>query len=329
MIIEPSELSYLAVRNEKQVSEAEKSLSEPGGTKLYLAYGSNLAASTFLGRRGIKPLRAINVVAPDLQLVFDLPGIPYVEPCFANSRVRHPPDADADADADADPYADSGLYSQLGLPPAITASSKLLQDVKFGISATDLGWHKGLVGVAYEVTDADFAHIIATEGGGASYLDVKVDAFPLERGSKTVPAKPKGLPIIVHTLFAPPESNRVPVRRDGWAEPSPRYLGLLTTGAAENDLPLEYRDWLQTLKPYRPTTVRQRIGKGLFISTFVVPGLALLGLQSQLADKNGNTPKWLGKLITKFFEMIWTTYDTAFLRLYGEGERTIGDPYPA
>ncbi|KAI4240334.1 MAG: hypothetical protein LQ352_007654, partial [Teloschistes flavicans] len=35
-------------------------------TYLYLAYGSNLAASTFQGTRGIRPLAALNVVVPEL-----------------------------------------------------------------------------------------------------------------------------------------------------------------------------------------------------------------------------------------------------------------------
>lgn len=52
----------------------------------YLAYGSNLSAETFLGRRGIKPLSQVNVRVPSLTLSFDLAGVPYVEPRFANVR---------------------------------------------------------------------------------------------------------------------------------------------------------------------------------------------------------------------------------------------------
>ncbi|KAI7198557.1 hypothetical protein KC316_g11445 [Hortaea werneckii] len=57
---------------------------------LYLAYGSNLSNETFRGNRGIKPLSQINVQVPSLRLTFDLPGIPYAEPCFANSGSRDP-----------------------------------------------------------------------------------------------------------------------------------------------------------------------------------------------------------------------------------------------
>ncbi|KAJ6259851.1 hypothetical protein Dda_5493 [Drechslerella dactyloides] len=54
----------------------------------YLAYGSNLSAETFLGRRGIKPLSQVAVRVPSLTLTFDLAGVPYKEPRFANVRPR-------------------------------------------------------------------------------------------------------------------------------------------------------------------------------------------------------------------------------------------------
>ncbi|KAJ1327646.1 gliotoxin/aspirochlorine biosynthesis gamma-glutamylcyclotransferase [Microdochium nivale] len=57
-------------------------------TYLYLAYGSNLAAETFLGRRGIRPISRINVSAPAFDLNFGLGGLPYWEPCFANVEPR-------------------------------------------------------------------------------------------------------------------------------------------------------------------------------------------------------------------------------------------------
>ncbi|KAF3912219.1 hypothetical protein ABW21_db0209771 [Orbilia brochopaga] len=54
----------------------------------YLAYGSNLSAETFLGRRGIKPLSQVNVRVPSLTLSFDLAAVPYKEPRMANVAPR-------------------------------------------------------------------------------------------------------------------------------------------------------------------------------------------------------------------------------------------------
>jgi len=39
----------------------------------YFAYGSNLDAETFLGRRGMRPLETRRAVLPDFELRFDLP----------------------------------------------------------------------------------------------------------------------------------------------------------------------------------------------------------------------------------------------------------------
>ncbi|PBP25806.1 gliotoxin biosynthesis protein GliK [Diplocarpon rosae] len=133
-------------------------------TILYLAYGSNLSAQTFKGTRGINPLSALNVHVPSLTLTFDLPGIPYKEPCFANTRYSSPPS------------------------PSNTGYRKDR-------------WHKGLVGVVYEVTPEDYRTIIATEGGGASYHDVVVPCYAIAPGSKTINAMPSGIPFSAHTLL--------------------------------------------------------------------------------------------------------------------------------
>ena len=47
--------TYDPISTVQQSSSAEK-------TVLYLAYGSNMAASTFQGNRGVRPLSAVNVV---------------------------------------------------------------------------------------------------------------------------------------------------------------------------------------------------------------------------------------------------------------------------
>ncbi|KAI5857884.1 hypothetical protein BZA05DRAFT_385155 [Tricharina praecox] len=111
----------------------------------YLAYGSNLCAETFRGRRQIRPVSAHNVRVPTLALSFDLPGIAYLEPCFANVVV----------------VETAGEGRTLLTPPG-----------------------GGLIGVVYEVTPEDFATIIATEGGGAAYQDFVVEAFKIDGGEK-------------------------------------------------------------------------------------------------------------------------------------------------
>ncbi|KAG8156852.1 hypothetical protein KVR01_013265 [Diaporthe batatas] len=193
-------------------------------TVLYLAYGSNLCAQTFLGQRGIRPVSAVNVSAPSLRLTFDLPGIPYKEPCFANTAVRkipkHPPIPDP-----------PGKVPDLPRPPPYTfppqsdvsdaagvdkPSAPQHTGARGHVSSNAHGdpeWDKGLIGVVYEVTPEDYATIIKTEGGGSAYQDILVPciAIPNRVGipeDPPIPELPK--PFFAHTLFAP----RIPEKPD-------------------------------------------------------------------------------------------------------------------
>ena len=174
-------------------------------TVLYLAYGSNLCAETFQGRRGIRPVSQVNVVVPELVMTFDLPGIPYVEPCFANTRYRKQPDTKVTTEFDSE-------------------KTPLLTPIERRSDYHKTRWHKGLVGVVYEVTKSDYAHIIATEGGGASYQDVIVDCYELPPNVDTVPNTPTSQPFKAHTLFSPALPPDAPPKKGGrFTRPDPDY----------------------------------------------------------------------------------------------------------
>lgn len=256
---------------------------EKGKTILYLAYGSNLCNETFRGNRGIKPLSQINVLVPSLRLTFDLPGIPYIEPCFGNTHMRDP-----DVVESTDYHKDR--------------------------------WKKGLVGCVYEVTPTDYAHIIATEGG---YDDILVDCYPLPDGD-VVPEKPTTQRFVAHTLFAPAtKSNARP--DPSYAQPSARYLNLITTGATELSLPREYQDYLNDIRTYTITTKRQQIGKMLFVSIWFPCLQLLFALKEQFHDDKGRMPGWLAQLADVLFSGMWLCYDATFKKAFGDGERTEGD----
>lgn len=107
----------------------------------YLGYGSNMSEESFLRRRGIRPLRSLVVHASGVLLTFNLAGIPYIEPRFANVAV-------------------------------IPEKEK---SVCHWDSSHPKPWGKGLVGVAYYITLGDMAKIVMTEGGGSSYKVIQVD----------------------------------------------------------------------------------------------------------------------------------------------------------
>lgn len=282
-------------------------------TVLYLAYGSNLSIEKFRGDRGIKPLSQINVQVPSLRLTFDLPGVPYTEPCFANSAKRDP-ENDPAGDKDT-PWA---------------------SDVKARGGYRKDEWHKGMIGVVYEVTAKDYAHIIATEGGGSTYEDILVDCHPFVSSDIHAPVEqyPSTSPFKAHTLFAPAlppgeqppkDGGRVTRPRPSYAQASARYLKLITDGAAELGLPDEYQQYLLSLRPYRITTYRQRMGQIAFAATWVPLVLLVFALGRMFQDKNGKVPSWVAKITAGIFKAIWTSYDNVFEPAFGDGERTIGD----
>ncbi len=255
-------------------------------TVLYLGYGSNLSAETFRGKRGIQPVTQVNVVVPTLSLTFDLPGIPYTEPCFGNVRLR-----------------DEGLQQ-----------ADYHKD----------HWSKGLVGVVYEVTKEDFIHIIATEGGGSGYQNVLVDCYALSgEPSQDVPMKPANQPFKAHTLFAPSNKTRP---NHSYAQPSPRYLKLITDGATEHGLPLEYQAFLQQIRTFHITSTKQRLGAFVFLSVWAPLFLFFIGGAARIFLKpDGTYPEWFAKFLNAMFGACWASYDDFFKKTFGEGERTIGD----
>ncbi|OJI86878.1 hypothetical protein ASPTUDRAFT_27874 [Aspergillus tubingensis CBS 134.48] len=306
----------------------------PDETVLYLAYGSNLCSETFLGRRGIKPLSQINVVVPDLWLTFDLPGIPYLEPCFAATRLRKPPAQEKDNALDGNATTEE--------------ASRLLHK-----DDPDYNPSMPLVGVVYEVTLTDYARIIATEGGGRGYEDKVVDCYPFPKAynpTDPLPERPSTKPFKAHTLLSPAVAEDLleattqdqaltsrkqcgfvsrfsPLIRPNpfYAQPSARYLNLISMGAAEHDFPVAYRTYLAGIQPYRITTLRQKVGKVLFAGVWMTPVLLVLLLQRISAGSDGRSPPWLVRLADAVFFAMWQSYDNVFRGVFGDGERTIDD----
>lgn len=296
---------------EKLAATAEDTLADAttsDKTVLYLAYGSNLSAETFLGMRKIRPLSHVNAYVPSLRLTFSLPGFPYREPCFANVDYKQLPEK---------PKLPDPLH-----PPT--------------------EWDGSLVGVVYEVTPADWRNIMRTEGGGSSYKEVMVPCFPIsstikdaEPASSAEPPKP----FFARTLFAPyskpPDNN--PTKGSWWrrlftgphrpspdyAQPSARYLKLLRDGAREHHLPQYYQDYLASLQPYVRTTTMQNIGQWILLLALAPTFLSLMSLSRVLADDTGRVPTWLGGAVTALFNLCWASYDFVLKPIFGEGERSL------
>ncbi|KAJ6124254.1 hypothetical protein N7471_011571 [Penicillium samsonianum] len=318
-------------------------------TVLYLAYGSNLASKTFRGVRGIKPLSQICVLVPELRLTFDLPGVPYAEPCFAGTQYRDisPPAYDETELQDDE----TDLY--LSEKAALMGRTRQVEVVS---GCDKRQWHKPLVGVVYEVTLADYAKIIATEGGGRGYRDCVIDCHPFDQSYKPsdlVPDYPTTPAFKARTLLSPAADDArfksqfqkgdaallpsgpklswwytvcLHFRPDpNYAQPSARYLGLIKTGAAEHDLPVSYQEYLAQIKTYHITTTRQKIGKVIFLAIWAPWLILTLVLSRIFAGPDGRIPPWLVALANITFSGVWNSYDCFFAPVFGDGERTLDD----
>lgn len=164
-------------------------------------------------------------------------------------------------------------------------------------------------GIVYTITTRDFARIVATEGGGASYTVIDVPCHPYD-GTEVVNAK---------TLYVPPGNSSV---RMPEPEPSKRYLGLLIMGAGEHKLDDEYRGWLEGTGVYTVTTWRQKVGRVCWIAWGMPVFVGLMMMGVGLADKEGRIPAWLVSAQRRMFTVTWWVYDNVSKKVFGDGERT-------
>ncbi|KXG54227.1 uncharacterized protein PGRI_073710 [Penicillium griseofulvum] len=321
-------------------------------TVLYLAYGSNLASKTFRGMRGITPLSQISVLVPELRLTFDLPGVPYAEPCFAGTQYRDISSADDETELQDDEtdVSDNEYLSEKAALITRTREVEVVSD------CDKRQWSKPLVGVVYEVTLADYAKIIATEGGGRGYRDGVIDCHPFPSSydpSDPVPDHPSTPAFKAHTLLSPAaESARLKLKSQKgdvaplssgpklpwwhtvclhfrpdpyYAQPSARYLGLLKSGAAEHSLPISYQEYLAQIKPYRTTTSRQSVGKMIFLIMWAPSLILTMSLSRACAGPDGRSPIWLVTLANIISSGMWNSYDWFFAPIFGDGERALDD----
>ncbi|OAQ68743.1 gliotoxin biosynthesis protein GliK [Pochonia chlamydosporia 170] len=269
-------------------------------TVLYLAYGSNMCAKTFLGVRGIRPLSQVNVAAPSIRLTFDLPGVPYREPCFANVGFRNVPE-------EKKAHRAESVHQ-------------------------DMEWDGSLIGIVYEVTQKDYRTIMRTEGAGSSYKEIVVPCYPIAP-KETFPKGPT--PFLARTLYAAYNSNGDDNRRwwqrllDGRQRPDPnyaqaslRYLNLLRDGGREHDLPASYQKYLASLHSYMTTRWTQKVGQYVFLALWAPLLIFILSMTGFLADETGKLPPWLAKGVAMLFNVMWMSYDVAFKPIFGDGERT-------
>ena len=228
---------------------------------MYFAYGSNVNTKTFNGTRGITPSAAYPAVLPGYELVFNVPGLPFVEPAFASVR------------------------RVVGEKPKTAPSTG-----RFARFATETH------GVAYVVTDEQWRTILRTE---TSYVreDVTLERFFSATAEGEIRAgpsgktHPEGAPqkIFATTLvFADADVGGVALL------PSARYLGLIREGADEWKLDKNWREYLRVaVQAYDPEiSVTRSLGAAVAAASFA-PIAALAAPASAAAAAQGAFEKLL------------------------------------
>ncbi|KAF8516887.1 hypothetical protein JB92DRAFT_2908822 [Gautieria morchelliformis] len=272
--------------DQTRISEnANATHSEPN--RWYLAYGSNLSSTTFQGRRRVQPLARCNVTVPSLELAFDLPGVPYWEPCFANVRPR-----------------DASRSSQKNTPPVLTGVAYLITPADYRkVIASEGG------GTAYEETAVECWPIPATHPA-----PTRAPA-PADDAQRDAPDR-----LIAYTLLAKDSK-----RRSAPMEPSQRYINIIQSGAREHGLPPPYIAYLDRIPYYQRTGIRQTAGASLFLAMWFPILCVVILLQTAFADKTtGRTPAWLAPLSDAVSSAMWRNYERVWKRMIGSGEVTEG-----
>ena len=216
-------------------SSAPEPIRAPPGSRVYFAYGSNVNTKTMKGTRGITPSAAYPAVLPGYELVFNVPGLPFIEPAFASVRR------------------------------VVTGKTDDAPS-RFARFATETH------GVAYVVTDEQWRTILRTE---TSYVreDVTLERFfPATaegeiRAGPSGKTHPEGAPqkIFATTLvFADADVGGVALL------PSARYLGLIREGADEWKLDKNWREYLRVaVQAYDPEiSVTRSLGAAVAAASF-------------------------------------------------------------
>lgn len=285
-------------------------LNPPDQNIWYFAYGSNLSSSIFTGTRKIIPLATKSVSIPGWTLVFDIGGLPYIEPAYASIQP-------------------------------ILGPSNEKRDVEKGAPMT-------VEGVAYLVTPAQLRSIMASEGGLYAYRRVVLRALPLHpvdgdaaelavvtlvTGEGRTPA---GVPsrrymVCLYFLFLY-YFLYIYIRLEIPVEMNPQLISkqdLIKTGSGEQHLSPPYQTYLSTLPSYHSPTRDQSPWQWLGAQLFLLFWLPLYKLLQWMLETTGNknpeghAPEGLCALVLTINAVMWFWHDRVHSRVWGRGDGLI------
>ncbi|GAW14659.1 hypothetical protein ANO14919_040620 [Xylariales sp. No.14919] len=167
-----------------------------------------------------------------------------------------------------------------------------------------------VVGIAYFITQDQYRHVIASEGGGTAYQDLALVGELV--GRDNIDKRKTGIRVrtlgSAMTRYPPPS-------------PSRRYMDLLKEGSHEAQLPLEYQKYLGGIRVFDPPSSRwRRLGASMFVSLWGPVMIGLEKLTNTNIQADGNAQMWVILVVRFTMRLIWAVHDYLFAPIFGRGD---------
>ncbi|KAJ4390995.1 hypothetical protein N0V93_004594 [Gnomoniopsis smithogilvyi] len=179
------------------------------------------------------------------------------------------------------------------------------------LAEAEKGTEPDVIGVAYLILQCQYKRVIASEGGGIAYRDIRVLCEPL----CGIDRKGLGDRIEMRTLATAMLRKPAPL-------PSQRYMAILEQGSRESQLPLSYQQYLLDKPKYQPpTSFRTKLGARIF-ATFWGPMMAVLEKVTRHSIQDDGTAHWSVVIMVRstMFIMWVLWHDCVFAPIFGRGD---------
>ncbi|GAA5900788.1 hypothetical protein JCM5296_004895 [Sporobolomyces johnsonii] len=216
--------------------------------------------------RSTKPISSSTVLVPDAYLAFDVPGVPFLEPAFANAIVQGYND-------EGDWREELGEKAKDADERQSTAYKKWVWDRSCPGMEFREALPPNLEGIAYELSEQDWPVVLSAVAAASPSTPsslVPVRCIPFTGGDPSNSSEP----FTAHILVANPALQAAGL------QPTQQYLNLVLRGAFFNTLSREYLAHLILLRPYTLSPL-QKLTRAL-VRLLLLPSFLIFHVPSKL-----------------------------------------------